>query len=329
MRNTLPPVAYSQLEETSLAGSMGVSIEGSRGAVPGDDEFNVALSNDTLVLPPIDPYIPHRWIDIYSRGTESFDFQVFPHNPWVRAEPASGSISPAGNSTDVRVLLTVDWDNAPEGKNIAFIDITSSMDYGNFGQPSVHLPINKNIAPQDFTGFVESDGTVSIEAEHFSRRTQGEAAYYAVIPGYGRTLSGVTLLPPLANSQNTLSGPVLEYDTYIFTDDVLANVTVYLGPSLNTNPERPLKYAVAFDDAEPTIVQYVESTALGTLPGEWDAVVSDAVWKPQTKHALEGGRNKHVLKLWALEPGVVFQKIVVDLGGVRESYLGPPESPRV
>jgi hypothetical protein len=30
-----------------------------------------------------------------------------------------------------------------------------------------------------------------------------------------------------------------------------------------------------------------------------------------------------------LEPGVVLQKVVVDLGGVRKSYLGPPESWRV
>jgi hypothetical protein len=34
----------------------------------------------------------------------------------------------------------------------------------------------------------------------------------------------------------------------------------------------------------------------------------------------------HVLKFWAVDAGVVLQKIVVDLGGERPSYLGPPES---
>jgi len=109
MRNTLPPLAYTQLLETGLAGNLGVSVEGSNGSVPGDDVYNVALSNNTLVLPPLDPYgPPSRWIEIYSRGTDDFDFRVSPDNPWVVATPSSGRISARGNVTDVRVQITVD-----------------------------------------------------------------------------------------------------------------------------------------------------------------------------------------------------------------------------
>jgi hypothetical protein len=34
------------------------------------------------------------------------------------------------------------------------------------------------------------------------------------------------------------------------------------------------------------------------------------------------------LKLWHVTPGVVVERIIIDAGGLRPSYLGPPESPR-
>jgi hypothetical protein len=35
-----------------------------------------------------------------------------------------------------------------------------------------------------------------------------------------------------------------------------------------------------------------------------------------------------VIKFWMVDPGVVLERIVVDMGGVHLSYLGPPESLR-
>lgn len=331
MRNTLPPLAWTQLAENSLAGSLGVSVESSNGSVPGDDRYNSAsYSNNTLVLPVLDPFSSSqsRWIEVFSKGTDSFNFTIKPHNPWVKVNPSSGFISSNSKDvTDVRVEVSVDWAAAPEGYNIAFIDIFSSASYGNFGAPSVNLPINKTSIPSAFkNGFVESNKYVSIEASHASRNTSAPDAKYEVITQLGRTHSSVSLYPVLAATQNPPDSPRLEYDIYLHTvPDYKANITLYLGAALNQNPSRPLKYAIALDDAAPQIVKFIPDAKPLEMPAGWARAASDSVWATVTSHTV-AQPGKHTLKIWAVEPGVVFQKIVVNLGGVQPSYLGPPES---
>ena len=54
--------------------------------------------------------------------------------------------------------------------------------------------------------------------------------------------------------------------------------------------------------------------------------VPDATTKVSTK--LRAGAGAHVLRVYMVDPGVVLDKLVLDTGGVRPSYTGPPE-PRV
>lgn len=330
MRNTLPPLAYTQDLEDSVASSVGVAIEGSNATVPGDDNYH-ALSSNTLVLPTIDPYGPKtRWVEFFGRGTRSCSWTVTPLQPYVVAKPLSGT-SGGSNGTDTRVLISVDWSKVPSANATSVVDlnITNSCGpWGNYPKPVIQVPVNHTSVPTDFTGFVESNKQIAIEAEHSSRRANTSDVKLAVLSGHGRTLSGVTLHPVTAASQVVGSGPVLEYDIHTFTASSTANVTLYLSPSLNTNSDaRPLKYAVAFDSASPQTKQFVSNTTKGDTPLGWGTAVSENIWRGQyttTTHNLTAG--KHTLKVWLLEPAVVLQKIVLDLGGVVPSYFGPPES---
>jgi len=43
--------------------------------------------------------------------------------------------------------------------------------------------------------FMEREGYISMEAENFARKGESERTHWEVIPGLGKTLSGVTTFP--------------------------------------------------------------------------------------------------------------------------------------
>ena len=336
MRQISPPIQYLQPLERSLSGDMGIAVEGSNASVPGDDRFH-GNSDQSLTLLPMDPYSPRRWFEIFAQGTNSFDFEISAE-PFVLLTQSHGSVSPTSNFSDYRVYVFINWGQVPTTSGVARINITSSTDYGTqYSAPYILLPYNISIYPSSFTsGFVESDGTISMEAEHFTRMTRSTSSLsYFIIPNYGKTLSGVTLTNRTASSLTPASAPCLEYDFYTFTDRKATTVAFILGQSLNNDPKHPLRYAISLDEAQPEIVQYVvekpkDANLQGWphgMPYGWDKAVVDAAWV--SKKSLTIVPGKHTLKFWALEPGVILTKIVIDLGGLKDSYLGPPESFRI
>ncbi|CAG8953042.1 hypothetical protein HYFRA_00003236 [Hymenoscyphus fraxineus] len=301
--NSMPALKWPA---TSTNKPPGVAIEG---------------GNTNLELPSLNRYGPKsRWIEIYSTSNSSSSYKV-ESDIWVNATPSNGTIKAPGDTADQRILLSINWETAPTGKTSSKVKITAGSTTA-----TITLPIDNSQVPEEYTGFVESDKTISIEPEHYTTATSSSTASYGIIPGYGRTLSGVTLFPVTIDNQTPPASPRLSYNIYTFTATT-ASITLHLGPSLNFAPDRPLTYYISIDDEAPTKAQYVPITQLGTLPSTWMESTRNAGCQFTTKHVVKEG--KHVLNLWAGGPGVVFQKIVVDLGGVRKSYLGPGESPRV
>lgn len=56
--------------------------------------------------------------------------------------------------------------------------------------------------------FKETKGYVSIEAEHFTRAVSEGKTTWSIIPGFGKTLSGITTLPVTLTPEKMY----LEYD---------------------------------------------------------------------------------------------------------------------
>jgi hypothetical protein len=183
-------------------------------------------------------------------------------------------------------------------------------------------------APKNWPGFIEQDGYVSIEAEHFTRKTDTAAARWEVLPDHGRTLSAVTVFPVTAPSVNPPDhSPCLQYQLWLTSTGRLEVVTL-LSPSLNFDPNRGVQIAVSFDDETPQFLTVVpKGYNAGDGNRDWETSVKDNVRKVKSQHFVTTP-GVHTLKVWMVDPAVVLQKLIVDCGGLKPSYLGPPESPR-
>lgn len=181
--------------------------------------------------------------------------------------------------------------------------------------PKVSIVSEPCTIPEPYL-FKEKEGYVSIEAQHGARYLNGDSAKWIIIPNLGRTLSGVTTSPSTATPDKEM---YLEYD---FETDKTGEAIVLLrfSSTLNFNNNRGLRYAVSLDGGEEQVVN-LNGDYRGEL-GKWQA---EHVIDSQTRHVLLKA-GKHTLRIRHLDPALVLQKVLIDFGGLKPSFLGPPES---
>jgi hypothetical protein len=131
----------------------------------------------------------------------------------------------------------------------------------------------------------------------------------------------MTILPVTATAQTIAAArPHLDYRMYLFHEGEVS-VDAYLAPTQNFQPGVGLRYGISFDDESPQVMNLHTDYS----QAEWERSVRDGVRIMTSKHKLAGA-GVHVLKFWAMDPGVVLEKLVINTGAPGHSYLGPPES---
>ena len=291
-------------------GTLGVAIDGSPNSWPTDSG-----GIPPPVLPELSPYsVGSTYVEVFDRGLGPVEYRIQSSVPWLHAASGGGVVRP---DTDARDEVKVDWGAVPAGKTVATLTVTTP------GGASVRIGVPVSKPDDKVSGFVESGGCVAIEAPHFDRTVASGGIEWKVLDDFGPSLGAVTAFPVTAESQ-TAGGasPRLEYDIYLFSAGT-PRVDVVVAPTLNFVPGHGLRFAVSLDDEAPQVEDY--AAQVGGDAGGWAESVLDGVRHVISVHqAVEPGR--HVLKFWRVDPGVVLERIVVDMGGERRSYLGPPES---
>ncbi|RZA03583.1 MAG: glycosyl hydrolase [Sphingobacteriaceae bacterium] len=308
--NKLPTFVKITPAETA---EMGVSVEGSADYWP--------KATTEAVLPELTQY-PRvgRYFEVFNRGLTSFTYTAKSAKPWVQITPASGKID-----KQQRVWVNVDWTTAPKGINRVPITITS-----NDGKTVVVQAIVNNSKPIPTSGFVESNGYASMEAIHYSKLVNGTDVKWNILPDYGRTLSGIEGTPITHPRIENPGGntPHIQYEVNV-ADTGKVKLLVYTAPSIDFTHEKGLWYAISIDDEKPVKVNIDPLIAdPRRAQGVMEGNSANQIKVLSSDHYISKP-GKHIIKYWMVDPSVVLEKIVLDRGGVKASYLGPPESYRV
>lgn len=266
-------------------------------------------------LPTFNHYTQQRhFIDIFSRGQEIEQWSAKTSAPWIELSDQQGTLS--GGSE--RIWVTVNYDKAPAGRDIdGHIDITNGAQryriaVSVFNQ-NLHAPSN---------AYIETNGVISMPASQYNQKQVGRAASWHPVTGLGRSGSAM-LLQPMKGwyvedlSQVRRKSPALEYEIVV-TEGGPAEVIVEAVPAFPLEVSQQLRCAISIDDEDPQWITF-DMGKPGAQPWQDNVLESRMIGTGELD--LEPGTYR--FKLWGTDPSVNVDRIQIDFGGLKPSYVGP------
>ena len=276
-------------------------------------------------LPAFSTYLRRSYyVDVFNKGKAPLKWKATPSDDWILVSKKAGE-----TATEERLTVSIDWDKAPAGERVlGTLEISSDNGEKENVYVSVFNPSSPSLAEMD-TLFVETNGYVSIDAARFHRKTENKDIKMRLIPNLGCENTAVQLGDPTAPMQRTAgrSTPRLEYDFYTFEQGSV-DVYTYVLPTFPISNDRgyaghestniETKYGVCIDEG-PVMNPSTSSFEYAQL--WYESVLKNCRINKTTLHIDKPG--KHTVKIICGDAGTVIQKIVLDFGGMKRSYMGP------
>jgi hypothetical protein len=302
--NTMPKtyrIAHSKA-------GLGLAIEGSDTSWTG----KIRVNKDFPLLDNLSN--SSHYLEIFNKGTGTLTYKI--NAPaYILIDEKESALK-----DEKRLYLSVEWSKAPAGTASSLVTVLGS------DGSKITLPVRSNnnriSKEKDGNLFVAQNGCIAMEAVNYSGAVNSRPIYWKIIPNYGKTLGGVIPVPVTAPVQKPDKNTAhLAYNIYLEKAGVFT-LNTFISPTIDFTNSEGLKFALSVDDEPATIVNI--SSAYKT-EGAWGNSVSDniKIFKTPLKFDKPG---KHVIKYWMVSPAVVLQKLALDLGGLKPSFLGPPET---
>ncbi len=311
---SVPPGWVATYQDMPPVTTIDVPQEANPGLFLSNEDCTFGVSN-IHTLPCFNPFTKKEYfVEIYNKGSKTFKWEAIAKQPWIKLNKKSGQIS-----TQERIIVSIDWINAPVGERI-----TGEIEIAMAGKKeTVFVSLFNPATPtvSELNGmYVEDNGYVSINAGQFQRKNENKDIQIEVINGLGYENQAVQLGKAGAPAQEVWfkRTPKAEYDFYAFNAGS-ATVYTYALPLFSIDKEHNTRYGVTLDD-DGTIQFPVTASPEYSSPWKMNVIRNAAISSVPVYIDKPG---KHTLKIMCADPGMVIHKIVIDLGGMKRSYLGP------
>ena len=289
-----------------------VSIEGTGQYTQGGSWTGKTLYINDFTRPDVDQSV----FEISCGSTMAVDYEISCDNKWLEFSKLKGSTT----STDI-ITVTIDR-NKQGNETEAEIFIKSA---GNNFKIIVNAAIPNNVNIESMT-YIETNGYIAMEAEHYHKNIGSGNAEFRRIAGYGKTMSAMKVFPQTGYFTPGKDAPYLEY-RFIVTKSGDYKAELYMAPSNPVSVEGKLCYGIQINDDE--ICEYnviPQGQKVGDNNFQWAQGVVNNIRKHSCFISCVEGLN--VVRIYAVTPAFVLERIIIHPADktIPESYLGPEES---